>query len=151
MHAILRAAALALLLAPAGARADDVADIHHLMMATFDRPEAPLVVKPVTVQGELAIAGWVQGDMGGRALLRKEDGAWELSLCAGDALTRGDSLEQLGLAPDEAEALAAAVVAAEATIDPASRAKFSSFEGIVTMEGDGAHPPTEAHGAGHSG
>ena len=138
MGSLLRVAALAAMLLPAAARADDAGDIRHLMAATFDRPEAPLLVDPVTVHGDLAIAGWVQGDMGGRALLRKEEGTWELSLCAGDALREAAGLEQLGLPAGEAAALADAVVAAESGVDPARLAQFASFEGIVMMSGDGA-------------
>lgn len=143
-------AALLLAAMPFGAVADDDAGaIRHLMMATFDRPEAPLLVDPVTVQGDLAVAGWAQGDMGGRALLRREEGTWELALCAGEALRDPAALAQLGLSAAEADALAAAVVAAEAPLDPALVAKFSSFEGVVMMGADGEHPPAGGH-ADHS-
>ncbi len=129
MGSLLRVAALAAMLLPAAARADDAGDIRHLMAATFDRPEAPLLVDPVTVHGDLAIAGWVQGDMGGRALLRKEEGTWELSLCAGDALREAAGLEQLGLPAGEAAALADAVVAAEAGVDPATARPVRELRG----------------------
>lgn len=141
MRIRLLVAAVAAILAAPMVRADDADAIRHAMMAIFDRPEAPLTIEPVTIQGDLAIAGWVQGDMGGRALLRKEDRDWQLSLCAGDALKEPDSLVQLGLTTEEAEALAAAVAAAEADVAPALVAKFSLFEGIVTMGEDGSHPP----------
>jgi hypothetical protein len=48
------------------------ATIKALMAAQFDRPEQRLMVNPVVVEGDHAIAGWVQGDMGGRALLRRQ-------------------------------------------------------------------------------
>jgi hypothetical protein len=133
MPNLLRAAAVAAaLLVPTATRADDAGDIRALMMAAFDRPEVRLSVDPVTVQGDLAIAGWVQGDMGGLALLRREQGGWELSLCAGDALRDPSALQQLGLSPTEARTLAAAVAASEADVDPARLATFARFEGIVT-------------------
>lgn len=144
-------AALMLAAVPFAAVAeDDTGAIRHLMMATFDKPEAPLLVDPVTVQGDLAVAGWAQGDMGGRALLRREGGSWELSLCAGDALREPSGLVQFGLSEAEAEQMAAAIVAAEATLDPALVAKFSRFEGVVTMGDDGSHSAGHAgaHGAG---
>lgn len=69
-------AALLLAAMPVAAMAeDDAGAIRHVMMATFDKPEAPLTVDPVTVRGDLTVAGWAQGDMGGRALLRREEGA----------------------------------------------------------------------------
>ncbi|MFO1142173.1 MAG: copper uptake system-associated protein [Amaricoccus sp.] len=144
MLALLRAAALAAVLMPSLAKADDAADIRQLMTAMFERPDAPLDVDPVTVHGDIAIAGWVQGDMGGRALLRKEEGAWELSLCAGNALREPSGLEQLGLPATEAAALAAAVVASEAGLDPGRLAKFARFEGVIRMGAD--EPSAGGHG-----
>lgn len=41
------------------------------MMATFDRRESPLIVAPVTVREDIPVAGWAQGEMVGRALLRR--------------------------------------------------------------------------------
>ena len=44
--------------------------------------------------------------------------------------------------------LAAEVVAAEAKLDPALVAKFSTFDGVVMMDGGGHHPPADGHGDG---
>lgn len=120
MRIRLLVAAVAAILAAPMVRADDADAIRHAMMAIFDRPEAPLTIEPVTIQGDLAIAGWAQGDMGGRALLRKEDRDWQLSLCAGDAMKEPDSLVQLGLTTEEAEALAAGLPPPRRTWPPRS-------------------------------
>jgi hypothetical protein len=37
----------------------------------FDKPNETLSVGPVVVSGNHAVADWAQGDMGGRALLRR--------------------------------------------------------------------------------
>ncbi|MEW9806365.1 copper uptake system-associated protein [Mesorhizobium marinum] len=129
------------------ALAEDAVDataIRHLMMATFDKPEAPLTVGPITVAGDVAVAGWAQGETGGRALLRRKDAAWALALCSGDALREAKALRHFGLTPAEAEAMARAVVEAEARLDPALVARFSAFDGVVMMDEQGHHPP--AHG-----
>jgi hypothetical protein len=52
------------------------------MKGMFDTPENPLSVEPVVVLGDNAIAGWVQGERGGRALLWRVDGQWEIRLCS---------------------------------------------------------------------
>jgi hypothetical protein len=124
--ALLASLALAAMLAsgPPALADGDAGAIRHLMMATFDKPEAPLTVDPVTVSGSVAVAGWSQGDMGGRALLKKHGDDWVLTLCSGDALKEAKSLQQFGLSADEAEAMAKAVVEAEARLDPALVAKF---------------------------
>jgi hypothetical protein len=135
--------------------ADDTSDkaaVRSLLMATFDKPGARLTVEPVTVEGDLAVAGWAQGDMGGRALLRKKDGTWTLTLCSGDALKDAAGLKTFGLSAEAADALSAEIVAAEAKLDPALVAKFSTFDGVVMMDGSGQHPPAEDHGNGqHKG
>lgn len=59
-----------------GAFADTASDqqnIQHLMRHTWERPDAPLDVGPITVEGDHAVVGWTQGERGGRALLGKND------------------------------------------------------------------------------
>ena len=52
-----------------GASAADA--IVALLRHSFDRPDAPLAVEPVVVNGDDAVAGWSQGGTGSRALLRR--------------------------------------------------------------------------------
>ena len=62
--------------AGSGEDADDRA-VRQLMMNMYDKPEAPLGVEAVVVEQDVAIADWSQGELGGRALLRRKDGAWQ--------------------------------------------------------------------------
>jgi hypothetical protein len=144
-------ATLALLwIAPAVA--SDQNAIRAVLMATFDKPDARLVVDPVVVSGDRAIAGWSQGDMGGRALLRKKGQAWDVVLCAGDDLKKADVLVKVGLTATAAKALSASLAAAESNISPDRRALFSKFEGLVMVGGDGHHghgQPVGHHPHGH--
>jgi hypothetical protein len=133
--------------APASAH-DDAGAIQHLMMSMFDKPEARLSVEPVVVEGDVAVAGWAQGERGGRALLRRKDGEWKLILCSGDALKQAAALEQFGLTAEQAKTLADGLGAAEAKLDPKQVAKFSLFDGVVTMDGEGNHP--EGDHSGHN-
>lgn len=127
-------------------------DIRHVMMATFDKPEAPLVVDPIAVAGEWAIAGWTQDGRGGRALLKSKGHAWAIHLCAGDALKDVEALKAMGLPANVAATLAADLATAEAAADPARVALFSTFDGIVEMGTDGTHPVHgEGDAAGHGG
>jgi hypothetical protein len=59
--------------APVIAQTVDESAISKLLHTTFDQPQAPLTIASIVVAGNYAIAGWAQGDMGGRALLRRKD------------------------------------------------------------------------------
>jgi periplasmic copper chaperone A len=122
---------------------DDAQAITHVMKRQFDRPDAPLIVQPVTILGDAAVAGWAQGGKGGRALLRKEKSAWAIHVCAGKGLTQSDVLAMTGLSKNVATELAQRVVKAEANLTAQQRALFDSFEGMLNVGGPGA----PAHGA----
>lgn len=129
----------------------DAGTIRHLMMAQFDRPDSRLTVEPVTIQGDIAVTGWAQGDTGGHALLRGKGDGWVLTLCSGDALKEARSLQNFGLNVDEADAMAKAIIETEAKLDPTLVAKFSTFDGVMMMDEGGHHPPVVGHGGNHGG
>lgn len=97
-------------------------------------------VDPIIVQGDFAIAGWTQAERGGRALLRRHHGAWQVNLCSGDGLKDPKVLVDAGLAPADAKHLAERLVRAEASLPAAQRAKFSTFDGLMRMDAQGHHP-----------
>lgn len=123
---------------------DDRQAIIHLMKSMFDTPEAPLAVDPVVIAGDNAIAGWVQGDKGGRALLWRSGGGWQIRLCSGDGLKDPRLLESANIPAADAKALITQLSAAEAALDPSVLARFASFEGTVMIEAGAGH-----HGQHH--
>ncbi|MBY6242359.1 copper uptake system-associated protein [Methylosinus sp. Sm6] len=125
--------------------ADDVAAIRRLLADLFDKPEAPLTVEPVVIEQDAAIADWSQGELGGRAFLKRKDGAWEVALCGGDALRQSASLEKLGLARPRAEALAASLAKAERGLSPALLERMAKFDGVVAVDAAGGHSPVDPH------
>ncbi len=118
--------------------ASDQQHIEQMMRHTWERPEAPLDIGPVTVEGNHAVAGWTQGDRGGRALLRKSHDEWRVVLCAGDALLETTTLRNSGVAGNQADALSAAVAKAEQSIAPERVKQFALFKGV--MQVDKEHP-----------
>jgi hypothetical protein len=132
--------ALFALTGPAFAGPDEDA-VRHLLHTTFDKPESRLIVEPVVVTAGYSIAGWTQGDMGGRALLQNKQGRWTLILCAGDGIRTAEALRHAGLAPDAAGALAQALTKAEQAVAPERLAMFARFEGLLRMDEAGNHPP----------
>ena len=116
-------------------------EIRNLLHSTFDKPGSALVVEPVVAVGDHAIAGWSQGELGGRALLRRRAGAWSLILCSGDGIKSAAALRQAGLPSNEATVLARRLADAERKLPSERLALFSKFEGVVTMDTSGQHPP----------
>jgi hypothetical protein len=138
---------LAASVAIGSAETGDPASIGQLLRGMFDRPGDVLSVGPVVVSGDHAIADWTQGEMGGRALLRRSHGSWAVTLCAGDAIKSSEALKTAGVPQPDAIHLAQALASAESTVAPERLAMFARFEGLVTMDGTTAVGP--AH-AGHS-
>lgn len=118
----------------------DQAEIRTLMRKTWERPDAPLSVEPIVVVDDYAIAGWVQDDRGGRALLRKRHGKWDVVLCSGDYLRVPETVIATGAPPELASLLAARLQAAESVLPPQLLTKFSLFDGVVRRDGGPQHP-----------
>ncbi len=144
----------------AAAPAAEVAAVTAHLKALFDGPEAPLQVNPVVVEGSRAVAGWVQGNMGGRALLQKRQGAWEVVICAGDSLRDPTTYALNGMDEAAAGRLAAKVRTAEASLPAETLHRFSLFSGSVRGQDHTGHKhtqqpspqhdaPAEGHSAGH--
>jgi len=120
------------------ASAHDAAEhIIHVMKAQFDKPENPLTVEPVSVVGDFAVAGWSQGGMGGRALLKLVNGEWTIHLCAGAGLKQAQLMHEAGMAMADAETLAALVAEGEAKLDPSKPALYDTFEGVMMIGAEG--------------
>jgi hypothetical protein len=139
--------AVATMLAPAWALAsgNDTHDITVVMKKQFDRPEAPLVVAPVTVVDDYAVAGWTQAGKGGRALLQKDKHQWVISVCAGDGLTQADVLKTTGMTAANAEKLSKAVTVAESKLSKDKLKLFASFEGLVKIDAAASHGDNSGH------
>ncbi len=115
-------------------------DVSQRLKQEFDTPDSPLQVDRVAVMDQWAIASWVQGERGGRALLRSHHEQWHIVLCGGDPLTEANSLVEMGVPREWSEALARKVRENEQSLSPARRALFGSFKTIVQMDAHGAHP-----------
>lgn len=108
--------------------------VRHVIKGIWDKPGEAVEVSPVIVVADHAVAGWTQGDMGGRALLHRKNHAWVVVLCAGDQLLDPKALVHAGITEDAAQQLAAATKAAERQTPSARVAMFSRFEGLIAME-----------------
>lgn len=105
----------------------DAVGVSQAMKAIWDSPEAPLVVEPVVIEGNYALAGWTQQARGGRALLVHREGAWHVHVCGGDGLKDIEALTMAGMSKVAAERLINEVNRAEDQLPMAVREKFSTF------------------------
>jgi hypothetical protein len=134
------------LVTSAYAQSDDQKQIEHLMRQTWERPDAPLRLEPIVIEGGFAMVGWVQHERGGRGLLRKIGNEWRVVLCSGDPLLEPETVVAVGAPKALADALVAKVKSDEASLPPEHRAKFSLFQGILNIEKGDAHGPNQPHG-----
>jgi hypothetical protein len=112
----------------------DAASIRAQMASTWDKPDAKLIVDPVVINADYALAAWTQGNRGGRALLRKMEGKWVVVLCSGDPLRHASALIEAGVPAVVAEHLASDLSAAERRLPAARVALFATFEGVMRMD-----------------
>ena len=154
--ALISLCASALLLLPANTAAagkgSDAAEIRTLISATYDQPNARVQTDPVIVVGNHAIADWIQGKRGGRALLLRAQGKWEVVLCAGDGLRHAEAMVQAGVPADTAKAMAQKLSQAEKHLPATRRQQFGLFgtsndpaTGTPTQHPDHVHTQHPAH------
>ncbi|CAM5418816.1 copper uptake system-associated protein [Alcaligenes phenolicus] len=131
LHGLFFAVALlvlfAMLTGVARAAPPEADRISHAMKAIWDSPEAPLVVEPIVIEGDYALAGWTQLTRGGRALLKSRHGEWSVHMCGGDGLNDVETLTMAGMGAEAAERLVKNTSEAEAKLPAEVTAKFSTF------------------------
>lgn len=118
---------------------DPALAIPMVMKVMFEKPDHPLMVEPVNIDGDWAVAGWAQDRNGGRALLKKGEKGWAIHLCSGAGIKNAAGLKATGMPDDVAEKLAASIARSEAKLGPEKIALFDSFEGTVMMSAKDAH------------
>jgi hypothetical protein len=126
---------------PALAHGDNEHQITMVLKTQFEKPEAPLRVEPINIEGDYAVAGWSQGGRGGRAFLQKDKNQWFISICGGSGLTQADVLQGIGMSSAAAARLSRAVVASEGRLGADKRKLFDGFEGMMKID------PAEGHGS----
>ena len=112
------------------AQAGNVADakaIRSVISATYDKPGIKVKTDPIAVVGDFAVADWIQGDNGGRALLQKSKGKWEISACGGDGFKDAPTLVSAGVPKLTAEQLVHELDRAEKSLNPEQVKRFGLF------------------------
>ena len=128
LQGILLALALLMMLSGTARAASPEAErISHAMKAIWDSPDAPLIVEPIVIEGDYALAGWTQLARGGRALLLNRRGEWNVHMCGDDGLNDVETLTMAGMSAQAAERLVKKTSEAEAKLPAEITAKFATF------------------------
>lgn len=101
--------------------------IRTLVSSTYDQPGHKVETSPIVIANGYAIADWVQGEKGGRALLRNTKGKWEIMACGGDGLKDIKTLSDAGIAKETAKNLVAQLTRAEQSVSPDRIKRFGLF------------------------
>jgi hypothetical protein len=110
---------------------NDARTIELTLRKIFDRPGAPLTVKPISIEGDFAVAGWMQHGTGGRTLLKRQQRQWKIALCGDAGLLDANNLEKMGLSHSGALKLAQKIKTAEAGLTEQERIQISKFHGVM--------------------
>jgi len=113
--------------------------IETSLRSMFETPDNPLHLQPVVAVSDYAVVGWIQGNRGGRAYLRKKGDVWSVVLCSGEALKGTALLKDMGTPAPIAEQIATQVAAAEASMTEEQRTLLSSFGETLMMDGEDGH------------
>ncbi len=82
---------------------------------------------PIAISGDHAIADWVQGNRGGRALLHRVDGKWTIAACGANELKKVKTLTDAGIPASAAKDLVDQLTTAEQSVSPDRLKLFSLF------------------------
>ena len=105
----------------------DEAQIQAVIGKTYDKPNNKVNTTPISIADDFAVADWTQGKRGGRALMKRIDGNWEILACGNDGLKDTKSLVKAGMSEKTASTIVKKLADLEKLEDPKRLAKFNLF------------------------
>lgn len=126
-------AGLTLSLVCAVAKVKETTAIEMALKAQWDKPNHPIRIPVIVMQGDYAIADWIQEQHGGRALLKRDQQNWQTLLCGDANMKQVSNLVSTGVSREDAKHLAAALEQAEKRLSNADTVLIDGFKGIVDL------------------
>jgi hypothetical protein len=109
------------------AASTDQIEIINTISRIYDKPNLKVTTNPISINENFAIADWTQGNRGGRALLKKDNGHWAIITCGADEIKDLKNLKDAGISTSVAKALIEQLNQLEKSIDPNQIHLFSLF------------------------
>jgi len=101
--------------------------IQTLISTIYDKPNLKVETSPIVIVDEYAVADWVQGERGGRALLQRIKGKWAIMACGANGLKDVKTLTEAGIPRPTAESIVSKLTNEEKAIDAHRLHLFSLF------------------------
>lgn len=113
--------------------------IRQVINSTFDKPDSKVEINPVVVAEPYAIANWTQGEKARRALLKLQEGNWQLVSCGGKGMKTDPSLMQQGVPENIATELSQKLSIAEKDMSNVKVETFDNFGPNVNFTDTNSH------------
>lgn len=89
-----------------------------------------IAVDPIVLRNEFAVADVVQGDIGGRAVMQKRKGQWQVLVLTGQDARDAAYLAKIGVPEVEARALVNMLVTSERQVPEERLVKLDRFAAV---------------------
>jgi len=108
-------------------------NIIQVIKMQWDQPQNPVAVPVVAVSELYAVADWTQGARGGRALLKFNEGHWQMLACGDAQIKSVFRLTQMGVAKENAQDIVQQLTFDEVQLSQAQLSVINSFSGVVDL------------------
>jgi hypothetical protein len=99
----------------------------------WEKPHHLVDIPVIAVGTHYALADWIQGKRGGRALMRLNEGKWQAIMCGNGQIKSRQALEKVGIPSLEAKKISEKLAAQEVNLTKEQLRLVDSFTGIVNL------------------
>jgi hypothetical protein len=126
---VMTAILMAGLAACAASVAEEKTAIAQALQAKYG-VKSSVSVEPIVLRNDYAVADFVQGDIGGRAVLQKHKGLWQVLVLTGQDARDAAYLVKIGVPQVEARALANMLVTSEKQVPEERLVKLDRYAAL---------------------
>jgi hypothetical protein len=129
IKAVLASITMVVLMGCAASVSEEKAAIAQSLQTKYGAKEA-VVVDPIVLRNDYAVADLVRGDIGARAVMQKRKGEWQVLVLAGQEARDAAYLVKAGVPQVEARALANLLVTSERQVPEEKLIKLERYAAV---------------------